>query len=51
MTGKSVISNWTGRLDQVNYVYGGLLLNDRQVNSIITWYLTFFESTSLDQYK
>ncbi|CAF0849506.1 unnamed protein product [Adineta ricciae] len=36
MTGKSVISNWTGRLDQVNYVYGGLLLNDRQVNSRIS---------------
>ena len=28
MTGPAVISNWTGSLDQVNYVYGGVLPND-----------------------
>ncbi|CAF3463867.1 unnamed protein product [Rotaria sp. Silwood1] len=28
MTGIPVVSNWTGGLDQVKYVYGGLLLDD-----------------------
>ena len=28
MTGPAVISNWTGSLDQVNYVYGGVLDNE-----------------------
>jgi hypothetical protein len=28
MTGTPVLSNWTGGLDQVNYVYGGLLADD-----------------------
>ncbi len=28
MTGSTVLSNWTGGLDQVNYVYGGLLTDD-----------------------
>ncbi|CAF2629093.1 unnamed protein product [Rotaria sp. Silwood2] len=31
MTGLSVISNWTGGLDQVNYVYGGLLVDDLSI--------------------
>ncbi|CAF1243707.1 unnamed protein product [Rotaria sordida] len=31
MTGISVLSNWTGGLDQVNYVYGGLLLDDLSI--------------------
>ncbi|UJR30769.1 hypothetical protein I4U23_018289 [Adineta vaga] len=29
MTGTPVISNWTGALDQITYVYGGLLSNER----------------------
>ncbi len=28
MTGSSVLSNWTGSLDQVDYLYGGVLLDD-----------------------
>ncbi|CAM4941141.1 unnamed protein product [Rotaria socialis] len=31
MTGTPVLSNWIGGLNQVKYVYGGLLLNDQSI--------------------